>query len=94
MTNTDRAKAAREAIAAFTELTYNRRTPEELGAPDVDAGLDGERVTVETDAVTMVGDLICDLGHYCRAVGIDYDAELERAALHYSEERELGWDEE
>jgi hypothetical protein len=94
MTNSDRAVAARRALATFTIQVYGNRTPEDLGAPTVDDGVDGERVEPDTDAETMVADLICDLGHYCRAVGLDYQEQLDRAAMHYHEEEPLGWDEE
>jgi hypothetical protein len=98
-TNTDRASWAREAVATFTDITYGGRTPEELGAPTVDEGLGtghagSVRTHQETDAYTMISDLICDLGHYCRAIGLDWDDQVERAQRHLREEITLGWDEE
>lgn len=98
-TNTDRANWAREAVATFTALTYGGRTPEELGAPTVAEGLGtghggSVRTPQDTDAYTIVSDLITDLGHYCRAVGLDFDDQVERAYRHLREEITLGWDEE
>ncbi len=95
MTNRERAKAARLALAAFTMDVFGRRTPEELGAPSVDEGIGGATVTEETDAETMVYDLIAGLHHYCDAVGLDWDGQIARAEYHYDEEKFVGsWDED
>lgn len=81
-------------MAAFTVATYGGRTPEVLGAPTVAEAIAGAKVEPDTDADTMVADLICDLGHYCRAIGLDYVEQLDRAQMHYEVERRLGWDDE
>lgn len=94
MTNTERALAARAALATYTCRVYGNRLPEILGAPTVEGGLDGQTAKPDTDIQTAVGDLICDLGHYCRAVGLDYPTQLVEAQRHYSAECGLGWDEE
>ena len=94
MTNTRRARAARAALASYTRITYGGRSPETLGAPVIDKGLDGVVAEEDMDIQTAVADLICDLGHYCRAVGLDYGKQLSDAQRHYSEECGLGWEEE
>ena len=94
MTNTDRARAARTALAGYTLAVYGNRLPEQLGAPTLTEGLDGASANPDTDIQTAVADLICDLGHYCRAIGLDYGDQLTDAQRHYDEECGLGWDEE
>ncbi len=94
MTNIERANAARNAVEALTLTTYAGRTPEALGAPTVEEGIAGARVQVDSDAETMIGDLLCDLRHYCRAIGLDWDAQIDKADWHYAEESQLDWDEE
>lgn len=96
-TNRVRAKWARDALGSFTLRVYNGRTPEELGAPHVDAGITAagrDTIPEDCDARTMLGDLLSDLHHYCRAVGLSWESAIADANFHYRQERALGWDEE
>lgn len=84
MTNRRRAKDSEHAVDTFTLKTYGHRTFAEL---------------VDDDKQTAIYDLICDLGHLARREGLvssieDYEALLDSALRHYTEEHDLGWDEE
>lgn len=94
MTNRERANLGREAMAAYTKVAYPIRTPEECGAPTVEAGIGGARVAEDTDAQTILLDLLGDLMWYAKAVGLDFDADLNRAEAHFSVEESSGWDED
>ena len=79
MTNRQRAKAAEQALDAFTIETYGEREAWEL--PD-------------EDRQSALCDLLCDLMHYARREGFDFANELALAAIHYAHEEPYGWDED
>jgi hypothetical protein len=43
--------------------------------------------TLQQDAEITVGDLICDIGHYCDQHGLDFKERLINAIGHWSTER-------
>jgi hypothetical protein len=99
MTNRERAQRVRDALATWTVRGYAGRTPEECGLPSVDEGIAGGKYSpkvegMDDDGFIVVQDFLCDLMHYCDAVGLDFDGQLNRAEYHYSEEVTEPWDEE
>jgi hypothetical protein len=72
-TNGDKARWARDALAAYTQQTYGGRSPEELAPEDVECA---------------IYDLIADLRHYTDRLPFLFDWErIERmAAWHHTEE--------
>jgi hypothetical protein len=73
-TNEDRAHWALEAAQTYAGLTRS----------------DGHRVSeAGTDyAEEVIGDLLCDLRHLCKRLGVDYELLDNRADINFSAEEE------
>lgn len=81
MTNRERALAAEAALDTFTHQTYGGRDAAELNDED----------NARWRRQTALSDLLCDLMHYARQQGFDFDAELRLAARHFDHESRYGW---
>lgn len=75
MTNEQRASAAIAALAASMVAKGDLRP----------GGVPFEGMHAD-DRADMVADLICDLGHACALLGVDYAKALDRAASNYAHE--------
>lgn len=79
MTNRERALVAENALDTFTHQTYGGRDAAELN---------------DEDRQTALSDLLCDLMHYARQQGFEFDIELSIARRHHAVESRYGWDED
>ena len=72
--NDSRARNAKIALDAYGPQGYGKFYASEMNA----------------DPSALISDLICDLLHLAASLGLDPDAQIDRALLHYNAEREAG----
>lgn len=80
MTNELRAAAAIAALAASMVAKGDLKP----------GGVPFENMHAD-DRADMVADLICDLGHACALLGVNYAEALDRAASNYAHESAPGY---